>query len=182
MAYNLISQKFRILILQSQTIVFLILIPVLQLNYHVNILSILHAFYTKQRFYINNANSSQLNKMLGNIRRASHQSLIADLADLHNIICNQAVSTLNQLQGSLTFSNTALAHNQNALTKYVYQYAVNADAGRHLYLQPANHLCHQIRCALVGNHTRNLIVKTEILHIFIRHLGAAVEHTGNFTG
>ena len=65
--------------------------------------------------------------MLGNIRRASHQSLIADLADLHNIICYQTMSSLDQLQRRLALSDSALAHNQNALAEYIDQHAVDGD-------------------------------------------------------
>ena len=90
--------------------------------------------------------------MLGDIRRASYQSCVADLADFNHIIGYQTVSALNELQCRLALADAALTHDQDTLAEYINQNAVNADARRQLYLQPADNLCHQIRSALVGYH------------------------------
>ena len=92
------------------------------------------------------------------------------------------MSALDQLQGCLTLSDTALAHDQHTFTKYVHQHTMDADTRSQLDLQPADDFCHQIRGALFRYHQRNLIVQAQILHIFIRLLAAAVNHTRNLTG
>ena len=60
MAHNLIAQKFRILVFKSQAVIFCILAPLLQINYQVNVLVQLYAFYTKQGFYVNDTDTPEL--------------------------------------------------------------------------------------------------------------------------
>ena len=59
---------------------------------------------------------------------------------------------------------------------------MNADARSQLYLQPADYLCHKIGSALIRYHERHLVMQAKILHVFIRLLAAAVNHTRNLTG
>ena len=51
-ADHLVAQKFRVLVFQAQSVVLLILAPVLQLDDHVNGLGILNALHTEQGLYI----------------------------------------------------------------------------------------------------------------------------------
>ena len=54
-----------------------------------------------------------------NIRRASDQGLIADLADLHHVVADETVTSFDQLQSRLTLTDAALAHDQHALAEHV---------------------------------------------------------------
>ena len=64
MAYHLISKVLCILLMQSKTIVFLVSVPLLKLDHQIHRLSIFNAFYTKQGLNINNADTTQFNKIL----------------------------------------------------------------------------------------------------------------------
>ena len=115
--------------------------------------------------------------MTGNIRCRTDQGFIADAADLDHIIADETVTALNQFQRCLTLADTALAHNQNTLAKYIDQYAVNADHRRHLDVQPADDLRHQIRSRLLRYHARNPIMVTQLQHFLLRCHAAAIYQT-----
>src|SRR5699024_9302573 len=68
MTYDLVPQIFRIFLVKSQTVIFLISVPFLQLNDQIHRLGIFHTFHTKKRFYINDTDTAEFNKMTGNIR------------------------------------------------------------------------------------------------------------------
>src|SRR5699024_3643501 len=112
MAHNLIPQEFSVLFLEAETVILPLFVPLLEFDNQVNRLRILHALDTEQRLDIDYADAAQLDKVARNIRRGSHQRNIADFADLHHVIADQTVSSLDQLQSSLTLSDTALAHYQ----------------------------------------------------------------------
>ena len=132
MAHHLVAQKFRILVLQAKAVVLLLLAPVLQFDHHVDGLGILHALHAKQGFHIDDPDAAQLDKVLGDVRSAADQSVVADLADLHHVVGDQTVAALDQLQGRLALADAALAHDQHALAEHVDEHAVNADAGGQL--------------------------------------------------
>ena len=94
MADHLIAEKFRILIFHSQSVIFFLSIPLLQLNHHVNRLRIFYALNTKQSLYINDTYSAKFNKMPGDIRRGTNNRLITDTADLNHIVADKAVPLL----------------------------------------------------------------------------------------
>ena len=73
MKRNLVAEEFYIFILQSHTVIVLVLIPVLKLNNHINRLSILYTFNTVKCFYIDDAYTSELDKILCDIRRRSYK-------------------------------------------------------------------------------------------------------------
>ena len=120
--------------------------------------------------------------MLGDVRSASNQGVIADPAYLHHVIRHQTVSPLNQFQGSLALADAALAHNQHALAEYVNQNAVDTDTGSQLHVKPADDFCHQGRGGLIRHKAGNAIVITEFQKVFIRLLVAAEHQTGNLAG
>ena len=97
-------------------------------------MGIINTLYTIQCLYVDNTNTAKFNKMSGDIRCASDQCIIADLADLYYVIGNKTVSALDQLQSCLAFTNTALAHDQNTFTKYVKEYTVDTDTWCQLYI------------------------------------------------
>ncbi len=137
MAHHLIAQIFDIFFFQSHAVVFLVLIPLFQLDHQVNGLGILYALHTKQCLGVDNSNSPEFDKMPCDIRRCPDQRLITDLLDLHHVVGHKTMSPMDQLQRHLTFSDTALAGDQHTLTINIHQHAVDADPGRQLHLQPA---------------------------------------------
>ena len=104
MAYNLVAKELGILIFHAKAVILLVLIPLLQLDYHVNRLCILYALYTEQRLDIDNADTAKLDEMTGNIRCRTDQGFIADAADLDHIIADETVTALNQFQRCLTLA------------------------------------------------------------------------------
>ena len=119
MAYDPVAKKFCIFLLHTQTVIFSVLVPLLQLDDKVNRLGVLHALHTEQGLYINDADAPQFDKMLGDVRGASNQGIIADPAYLHHVIRHQTVSPLNQFQGSLALADAAFSHNQHTFTEYI---------------------------------------------------------------
>ena len=95
MADHLIAEKLRVAVLQAQPVVLFVLVPVLQLNDHVDILGIFYALNTVQGLHINDTDTSQLDEVLGDIRRTSYQSRVTDFADLYNIIGYKTMSALD---------------------------------------------------------------------------------------
>ena len=94
MTYDLVAKVLNILLRKSQTVVFLVAVPLLKLDHQIHRLSIFNAFYTKQRFYINNADTPKLYKMPCDIRCRTNQSDVADLTKLHHIITDKTVASL----------------------------------------------------------------------------------------
>ena len=82
--------------MKSQTVIFLISVPLLKLDNKVDGLGILNTLYTEQCFYIDDTDTTKLNKMTCDIRRRSYQRYIADLTDLNNIITDKTVATLDR--------------------------------------------------------------------------------------
>ena len=85
MTNNLIAQKLCILVFQSQTVILLIFVPLLQLDYHVDRLCVLYTLYTEQGLYINDSDTAKLNEMTGNIRAEPTEvsSLTARISQRH---------------------------------------------------------------------------------------------------
>ena len=69
MAYDPVAKKFCIFLLHTQTVIFSVLVPLLQLDDKVNRLGVLHAFHTEQGLHINDSDAAQFDKMAGDIRR-----------------------------------------------------------------------------------------------------------------
>ena len=86
--------------------------------------------------------------MLCNIRRRAHQSLIAHLTDLNDIICHKTVSSLNQFKGCLALSDPALSHDQHANAVHIHKHAVDGNTGRQPYVHPTDDLRGKIGCLL----------------------------------
>ena len=63
MAYDLVSKILCILLMKSQTVVLLVSVPLFQLDNKIDRLGILNALNTKQGLYINNTNTTKLNKV-----------------------------------------------------------------------------------------------------------------------
>ena len=182
MTYHLVAQEFCILLLQAQAVVILILVPVLQLNHHIDLLGLLHALDAEQGLHIHDADAAQLDEMLRDLRRASHQRVVADLVDLHHIVRHQTVSALNQLQSRLALSDAALAHDQHALTVHIHQHAMDRNPGSQLHIQPINNRRHEIRRGLVRQEHGNLILVRQLQGSGLRPRLGGINHAGNAAG
>ena len=182
MADHLVPQILRIFFLQPQPVIFLILVPVLQPDHQIDALGILDAGYAEQGLDVDDADAAQLNEMLGDVRRGADQRIVADLSDLHHIVGNQAVSSLDQLQGRLRFSDAALARDQDALAVYVHQHAVNGDARRQPDVQPADGFGHEGGGGLLGHQDGNLLLNGDLTEERIRLKLPAVYHAGHGIG
>ena len=68
MAYNLVSKILCIFLMKSQTVVFLISVPLLKLDNKIDRLGILNTLDTKQCFYIDDTDASKFDKMTCDIR------------------------------------------------------------------------------------------------------------------
>ena len=121
MAHHLIAQIFVIFFFQSETVVFLLLVPVLQTNDQINILGILNTGDTEQCLHINDSDTTLFDKVFGDIRCGSNKRLITDLADLNSIICNQTMSSLDQFQRRLGLTDAALTGDQDTLAVDIHQ-------------------------------------------------------------
>src|SRR5699024_1468083 len=97
-AYDLVSEEFRILLLQPQTVVLFVPAPVFQRNDQIDILGLSDALHTEHGSYVHDADASQLDEVLCDIRCSSDQRFITYLADLYHVIRHKTVSSLDQLQ------------------------------------------------------------------------------------
>src|SRR5699024_6899510 len=166
--YNLISEEFCIFFFHSKTIIFLIPVPLFQLDHQINGLCVLYTFHTEKSLYIYDSNTSQFNKMPGDIRSGTYQRYIADTTYLHNIIADKTMSSLNQFQSGLTLSDAALAHDQHAFTVYIHQNAMDGNTRCKLHTKPADNFSHESRSSISGHQDRHIIFMGQIQHILIR--------------
>ena len=120
MTYYLIAQIFDIFFFQSQAVIIRIFLPVFQFNNQINLLLFLDTLHTIQSLYIYDANAPQFNKMPGHFRRSSDQCMFIDLADFHHIIRYKTMSSFDQFECSLTFSDTTLTHDQKSFAVDIY--------------------------------------------------------------
>ena len=167
MAYNLVSKILWIFLMKSQTVVFLISVPLLKLDNKIDRLGILNTLDTEQCFYIDDTDASKFDKMTCDIRCRTYQCLITDLADLHNIIRHQTMASLNQLQSSLALTDTALTCDQNSLAINIHQYTMNGNTRCKLYTKPADDLCHEAGSCSFCHECRNIIFNSQIDLFFI---------------
>ena len=139
-AHYLISQIFGVTFFQSQSVVLFIFIPVFQADDQIDRLRIFYGRCTEQSLDIHDADTTQFNEVLCDIRCGTHQRIIADLAEFYHIIGYQTMSSLDQLQSRLGLTDAALAGDQDTLAVDIHQYAVYGDTGSQLDIQPADDL------------------------------------------
>ena len=168
--------------MKSQTIIFLISVPLLKLDNKVDRLGILNTLYTEQCFYIDDTDTTKFDKVTCDIRRRSYQRYIADLTDLNNIITDKTVATFNQLQSSLALTDSTLTSDQNSLAVNIHQYTMNRNARCKLYTQPAYDLSHKAGSCSFCHKCRNIIFNSQINHVLRRTGHGTENNTGNLTG
>ena len=143
MAHNPVSENLGVCLLQSETVILLILVPLLKLDNHVYALCLLDTLNSEKALDIYNTDSAKLYKMPCDIRCCSDKCLITYLLNLNNIIRYKTMSSLDELQRCLTLTDTALTHNKNTLAEYINQYTMNRDCRCKLYLKPTYNLRHK---------------------------------------
>ena len=182
MADYLVSKELRVLLLKTHAVVFSVFIPLFHLDDKINGLSVLNALDTEQGLHVDDADAAKLDKMPGDVRRASHQGIVADTADLHHVIADETVASLDQLQSSLALANAALAHDQNTLAVNIHQYAMDGNTGSQLHIQTADDLCHERCGGLMCRKNRNVPLNGHPEHILIRRGLRGVDQTGHIIG
>ena len=68
MAYNFIAKELCIFLLQAKAVIFIIFLPIFQLDDKVDLLFFLYTLNTKQSLYIDNTDTSQFDKVSGDVR------------------------------------------------------------------------------------------------------------------
>ena len=89
------------------------------------------------------------------------------------------MSTTDQLQSCLTFTDTALAHNKDALAINIDQYAVNGNTGCQLFCQLIDQLCCKTGCGITGSKNRDSISRCQFQELFFRLKITTKDHTRN---
>ena len=102
MADHAIAQILDIVLLESQAVEILVLTPLFQFNDQVYILTVAHARHAEQRLDVYNSDASELDQVLGDLGRRSDQCVLAHLADLHHVVGDQSVPSLDQLVCALS--------------------------------------------------------------------------------
>ena len=100
--------------------------PLLQLDDQIDLRLKLDRTHAKQLLHVNETDAADFNIVLDNLRCGAHQGR-GHPADLHRVVCHQPVTTLKELDGSLTFTDAGIAQDQHALSVYVHQHTVAGD-------------------------------------------------------
>ena len=168
--------------MKSQTVVFLISVPLLKLDNKIDRLGILNTLDTEQCFYIDDTDASKFDKMTCDIRCRTYQCHITDLTDLDNIITDKTMASLDQLQSSLALTDTALTCDQNSLAINIHQYTMNGNTRCKLYTKPADDLCHEAGSCSFCHECRNIIFNSQIDHVLRRTGHGTENNTWNLAG
>ena len=155
--HDAVAEVLDKVLLEAQAVEFLVLAPLLQLDDQIDILAVADTGDAKQSLYVNNADTPQFDQMLRDLGRGADQRVLAHLADLDHVVGHQPVASLDQFQGHLGFTDSALARDQDADAVDVDQHAVDRDAGRQPNIQPADDLAHEIGCGVLGHQERNAV-------------------------
>ena len=105
--------------------------------------------------------------------------MLIDLADLDNIIRNQSVSSPDQLQCSLTLSDSALTRDQKSLAIYIDQYAVYGNTRCKLLTQTVDQLRGKLRSRSACAKDRDLFLVRQPKHHLIRLKIPAINNARN---
>ena len=145
-------------------------------------MGIFHTLHTEQSLNIYNSDTSQLNKMAGNIRSRAYQGDIADPTDLHHVVTDQTMASFNQLQSRLALADSTLSHNQHAFAEHIHQHAVNGNCRSKLYAQPPDNLCRKCRGTFIRTEGRHLILVSQFQQLLARLSQRGKNYAGNFLG
>ena len=179
MTDHLVAEKFRVLVLQPEAVVFLVLVPVLQVDDHVDGLGVFHALDAEQGLHINDADSPQLDEMPRDARCRPDQGVVTDLADFNDIVRDQPVAPLDQFQRGLALADSALSGDQHAFAVYIHQHAVDGDGRRQLNVQPADDLVHELGSRLLGYHDWHAARFCHGQKMCVGHVSPAENNAGN---
>jgi len=102
--------------------------------------------------------------------------------DLNHIVGDQTVTTLDQLQSSLTLTDATLAHDQDTFTIDIHQNTMDRNTWCQFHAKPADNFCHQVRCDAMAGKQRLVIFLRQLDHILIRFCPGGIDHTRNIAG
>ena len=182
MADDLIAQEIRVVVRKPQTVVFLVLVPFLQLDDHVDLLGVLDGLEAEEVLDVDDADAPKLDEVLGHLRSGADEGIVGHLADLHHVVRYQTVAPLYKLQSGLGLTYAGVAHDQDALAVNIHQNAVDADAGSQLHLEPADHLTGKVRGGLLRDQAGDPPLGTDGQHIIRRLVGPGEDQAGDVVG
>ena len=151
--------------MKTKTIILLVSVPFFQFDHKVYRLSILDTFYTEKGLYINDTDAAKLDKMSRNVRCRTYQSYVTYFTKFYYIITDQSMPSLDQLQGSFAFTDTALSCDQNSFAINIYKHTMNGNTWSQLNAKPADNLCHQTGSGSLCNKCRHIVFDCHIDHI-----------------
>ena len=85
MAHNFIAEELRILLLKTEAVILIILLPVFQLDDEVDLLLFLDALHAEERLDIDDSDTAKFNEISRDVWRRADQRVLVDLADLDHI-------------------------------------------------------------------------------------------------
>ena len=94
---------------------------------------------------------------------------------LDSVIRHQAVSALNQFQGSFALADAALAGDEHTLTEDIHQYAVDRERRSQRLLQVTQHTGEDIAGVATAGQQRHAVLSCQFQHILIRHMVSTID-------
>ena len=137
-ADDLFPEDLLILYVQPEPVVLNVLIPVFQLDHQVDRMAVFHTFNSEKAFNIDDPDPAKLNEMLCDLRRFTDQHMIADAADLHDIITDKPVSAAYQFQGCLTLADPTFSGDQHTFAVNIDQYPVDGNIRSQFHTHPTD--------------------------------------------
>ena len=178
MAYHFIPQKLRILFFHTETVVFPVTTPVLQLDHQINRLRILDVLNTVERLHIDDPYAAELDKMARQIRSRADQRGVRHFPQNHHVIAHETVASSYEFKGSLALSDPALSHDEHAFAVYIHQHSMYRNARSQLHAEPADDFRHKsARCAF-RHQRRDAILPGYAQHVHGRLCQSRKNDTG----
>ena len=118
--------------------------------------------------------------MTDDLRRGADETAGRDTLDLNGIVCNQAVASLDKLDGGFTFTDTAVTENQNALAVNINEDTVARDARCQMRVERCDERGHGGAGGLRGGKHGNAALFCVFDENFIGHEVGRVENCDGF--
>ena len=117
------------MILQPQAVIELPGVPGHDVHHQVDADGVLDGTGTVEVCHIDDADSPQLDVIADQRRGTADEGAGADPLDLHGIIGDEPVATLDELHGSFALADAAFADEQHTLAVDLHEHAVAGDPG-----------------------------------------------------
>ena len=144
------AQDVDSLVIQTETVVHLFGIPGLQVDHQVNSLGFLDRAHTEESAHVHDTDAAKLDIITDQLGGGTHQGLGGNPSDLHGVVGDESVSSLDQLNGGLALTDAAVAKDQHTLSVDLHKHAVAGDTGSEVGVQIGNDRRHECAGALLG--------------------------------